>query len=99
MQKSGWFDDKSFQENKAMPKDYNRHLCSELITHKEIKGLKEKPYLAHGHLSMTIAYQALGMKEELSNPISKDEALHVLGPMKVKPLNYPSMREEQNNTL
>lgn len=63
-----------------MEGDFSRNIRIELIAHRASKGIKEKPYLANGHLLTRIVYQALGMMDELLPPISLEEVALNLGP-------------------
>ena len=85
---------------RVMLGDFSHHLRSDLIAHKESKGLKEKPHLANGKLLPRIAYQALDMIDELPKAVSQEKVSHEIGPMKIRPLSMIiPPREKSKRTL
>ena len=61
---------RALTQGKTMPADFSYHIRQDLIGHKDSKSLKEKPHLANGQMLTRIAYQALGMIEELPKAVS-----------------------------
>ena len=56
-------------QGKTLPADFSYHIR---IAHRDRKSLKEKPHLANGKMLTRIAYQVLGMIEELPKAISQE---------------------------
>lgn len=63
---------RAITQGKTMPGDLSFHIRQDLIAHRDSKSLKEKPHLANGQMLTRIAYQALGMIEELPKAVSQE---------------------------
>ena len=91
---------RALTQGKTQPADFSYHIRQDLIAHKESKTLKEKPHLANGQMLTRIAYQALGMIEELPKAVSQEQISHEVGPVKVKPISMIiPPREKSKRTL
>ena len=91
---------RALTQGKNLPADFSTHIRQDLIAHKESKSLKEKPHLANGQILTRIAYQDLGMIDELPKAVSQDQVSHEVGPMKIKPVSMIiPPREKSKRTL
>ena len=62
--------------------------------------MKDKPHLENGQMLTRIAYQALGMIEELPKAVSQEQVSHEIGPIKIKPISMIiPPREKSMRTL
>ena len=75
---------RALTQGKVLPADFSTHIRQDLIAYRESKSMKEKPHLANVR---RIAYQALGMIDELPKAVSQEQVSHEVGPMKVKPVS------------
>ena len=62
---------RAITQGKTMLGDFSYHIHQDLIAHRDSKSLKEKPHLANGQMLTRIAYQVLGMMEELPKAVSQ----------------------------
>lgn len=72
---------KAIQSNTAQPGDYSKTILADIINHKKSKGIQTQPHLGAGLMLTRIAYQAIGMIDELRPPLSMEEAREEAGPV------------------
>lgn len=76
--------------------EVSKSILIDIINHKQYKGLSTNPDLGARFMLTRIAYQALGMVEELLPPISQEEVVSKIGSSLPR---YYSTKGEEDKTL
>lgn len=78
---------KAAKHNMEQKGDFNKSILQDIISYKHSKDITTNPHLANGLMLTRIAYQALGMYEDLPPPLSQEETASRVKPISPLPIS------------